>query len=178
MSTSKIGEHAEILTALQNTHGAAYAAIQSFTAGAVLGVFALSDPLSDQAHQAKRAVSRIIKLPRLYRFRTQVSDQCGAILEELVRLVLAEEMRGLLNEGEPGRDGNALSDDSTIVSRNGDPIPILDGSDTFMPAADPSEPGGTDIFELFSHETLELPRDIASGNFSDALSSLQDGRIF
>jgi hypothetical protein len=177
ISTSKIGEYAEILTALQNTHGAAYAGIQSFTAGVVLGVFALSDPLSDQAHQAKRAVSRIIKLPRLHRFRTAVSDQCGAILEELVRLVLAEEMKGLLNEGEASRDANILNtpDDSAAVNRNGEPTPFPDGSDATPRASELSDSGATDIFELFSHETLELPRDIVSGNFSDALSSLQDG---
>ncbi|ETI21731.1 hypothetical protein G647_08078 [Cladophialophora carrionii CBS 160.54] len=179
MSTSKIGEYSEILTTLQNTHGAAYVGIQSFTAGVVLGIFALSDPLSDQAHQAKRAVSRIIKLPRLHRFRTAVSDQCGAILEELVRLILAEEMKALLNESEPSREGNApsrLPDDS--AGANGDAAPLLDGDDVTMQAPEPSDGSVADVFELFSHETLELPRDIASGNFSDALVSLQDGKVF
>jgi hypothetical protein len=178
MSTSKIGEYSDILTALQNTHGAAYAGIQLFTAGVVLGIFALSDPLSDQAHQAKRAVSRIIKLPRLHRFRTAVSDQCGAILEELVRLVLAEEMKALLNETEPSREGNApsrLPDDS--AGANGDATSLLDGNDVTMQAPELSDGSVADVFELFSHETLELPRDIASGNFSDALVSLQDGMI-
>jgi hypothetical protein len=180
MSTSKIGEHAGILTALHNTHGAAYAGIQSFTAGVVLIIFALSDPLSDQAHQAKRAVSRIIKVPRLHRFRTAVSDQCGAILEELVRLVLAEEMKALLNEGEPSREvlaPNRTSDDPTATNGNGDPTSVFDGNDVTMQTSELSDGGATDVFELFSHETLELPRDIASGNFSDALVSLQDGTV-
>ncbi|KAJ9604180.1 hypothetical protein H2200_011014 [Cladophialophora chaetospira] len=175
MSTSKIGEHSSILTALQNTHGAAYAGIQSFTAGVVLGIFALSDPLSDQAHQAKRAVSRIIKLPRLHRFRTAVSDQCGAILEELVRLVLAEEMKALLNEGEPSRESIAhnRAPEDPAVGRHGE-RPLTDANDAAIEAAELSDESETDMFELFSHETLELPRDIASGNFSDALVSLQD----
>ncbi len=178
MSTSKIGEHSTILTALQNTHGAAYAGIQSFTAGVVLGIFALSDPLSDQAHQAKRAVSRIIKLPRLHRFRTAVSDQCGAILEELVRLVLAEEMKALLNEGEPSGEGVAQIrslDETAAVARAGNTAALI--NDVTMQSLDLSDESIADVFEVFSHETLELPRDIASGNFSDALVSLQDGMI-
>ena len=181
MSTSKIGEHSAILTALQNTHGAAYAGIQSFTAGVVLGIFSLSDTLSDQAHQAKRAVSRIIKLPRLHRFRTAVSDQCGAILEELVRLVLAEEMKALLNEGEPSGDGvlqGRVPDESTAVARTGNTAAPIDGNDVTMQSSDLSDESIADVFELFSHETLELPRDIASGNFSEALVSLQDGMLF
>jgi ABC-type cobalt transport system substrate-binding protein len=176
MSTSKIGEYGSILAALQNTHGAAYAGIQSFTAGAVLGIFALSDPLSDQAHQAKRAVSRIIKLPRLHRFRTTVSDQCGAILEELVRLVLAEEMKALLNEGDASRLATAQGGAShDPVAAAPDESFAQDGSDIAMQGAEVADQGVADVFELFSHETLELPRDIASGNFSDALVSLQDG---
>ncbi|EXJ65887.1 uncharacterized protein A1O5_10863 [Cladophialophora psammophila CBS 110553] len=186
MRTSKIGEHAEILAASQNTHGAAYAGIQSFTAGVVLGIFALSDPLSDQAHQAKRAVSRIIKLPRLHRFRTTVSDQCGAILEELVRLVLAEEMKALLTEAESsGQDyvQNRLADERTTVDQHspasvcGKQQPVVDGNDVPEQAAKLSDRNGTDAFELFSQHSLDLPRDIASGNFSDALVSLQDGLI-
>ncbi|KIX92430.1 uncharacterized protein Z520_11905 [Fonsecaea multimorphosa CBS 102226] len=182
MRTSKIGEHAEILAASQNTHGAAYAGIQSFTAGVVLGIFALSDPLSDQAHQAKRAVSRIIKLPRLHRFRTTVSDQCGAILEELVRLVLAEEMKALLTEAESsGQDcvQEKLTDGRVPVNQLS---PVTDSCDKQSPVDESNVPfqgaklldGSTDAFELFSHHNVELPRDITSGNFSDALVSLQD----
>lgn len=178
MSTSKIGEQAKTLAALQHTHGAAYAGIQSFTAGVVLGIFALSDPLSDQAHQAKRAVSRIIKLPRLHRFRTAVSDQCGAILEELVRLVLAEEMKALLTEGEP-REASAqakLTDDAVSLGQDRDTSGQLDGTDVTMQSSELSDGTTADIADLFSHQILELPRDIDSGNFSDALVSLQDGR--
>lgn len=179
MSTSKIGEQAETLAALQHTHGAAYAGIQSFTAGVVLGIFALSDPLSDQAHQAKRAVSRIIKLPRLHRFRTPVSDQCGAILEELVRLVLAEEMKALLTEGDPVREGGAqakLPDDTVLPGQDRDTSGQPDGTDMTVQSSEISDCITTDIADLFSHQILELPRDIDSGNFSDALVSLQDGR--
>ncbi|OAP62538.1 hypothetical protein AYL99_01765 [Fonsecaea erecta] len=183
MRTSKIGEHSEILAASQNTHGAAYAGIQSFTAGVVLGIFALSDPLSDQAHQAKRAVSRIIKLPRLHRFRTTVSDQCGAILEELVRLVLAEEMKALLTEAESsGQDSvedveRPSVDQLSPVAESCDKQSTVDGNNVLVQGTKLFSGSSTDNPELFSHHNVELPRDIASGNFSDALVSLQDGLV-
>lgn len=183
--TSMIGEYAEVLSASQNTHGAAYVGIQSFTAGVVLGIFALSDPLSDQALQAKRAVSRIIKLPRLHEYRTNVSDQCGAILEELLRLVLAEEMKALLVEGalsteattsdalqDAGVPGNDLGFGS-VAENSHHHFSVVGGFDERVSTVpEPIEP---DTSAFLSRQGPDIPQDIDGGNFSDALVSLQDG---
>lgn len=186
MRTSTIGDHAEILAASQNTHGAAYAGIQSFTAGVVLGIFALSDPLSDQAHQAKRAMSRIIKLPRLHRFRTTVSDQCGAILEDLIRLVLVEEMKAFLADREISGDSNEVNNiqdvgstgNTSSVTNSSDQRHLISVNQLELPVSRVADVAGADdAMGLFSHQMPELPRDIAFGNFSDALVSLQDGMI-
>ena len=85
-------------------------------------------------------------------------------------------MKDLLNEGGASRDDtaqNTVSIDSAFASR-GD-VTLFDGNDTSVRPLELSDSIGNDVFELFCHETLEPPRDIASGNFSDALSSLQDG---
>jgi hypothetical protein len=105
MRTSRIGEHPDILKDARNTYGAAYAGIQAFTAGVMLAIFALSNPLSTQAQESKRAISRLIKMPKLLGYRTAISDQCGVILEELIRLILAEEMKSLVSEGESDERG-------------------------------------------------------------------------
>lgn len=97
--TSWIGDYPSILRAARNTYAAAYVGIQSFTAAAVLAIFALTDPLSNQAHDAKRAIARLIGAPRTVGFRTHMSDQCGSILEGLLRLILAEEMKSLILNG-------------------------------------------------------------------------------
>lgn len=183
MRTSKIGDHAEILSASRETHGGAYVGIQSFTAGVVLGIFALSDPLSDQAHQAKRAVSKIIKLPRLYEYRTTISDQCGVILEELLRLILAEEMKALLVEGEASTKA-AASDQTLARSRaNSNSADAEQTRQQRFPRVDFDPPlNSTDDFpsmenlRSFPDQSPEIPRDICMGNFSDALLSLQDIR--
>lgn len=177
LRTSGIGDYADILVLSRNTHGAAYAGIQAFTSGVVLGIFALSDPLSDQAHQAKKAVSKIIRLPALHKYRTNVSDQCGKILEELLRLVMAEEMQALLAANDHDDQGAVYG----VASNNPHPANDLgstlaeardDRSGLEMPvpefSADPSLSLDMNTFP----QSPELPLD---GNFSDALLSLQDG---
>lgn len=202
--TAKLGDHADILSALRNTHGASYVGIQTFTAGVVLGIFALSDPLSNQAHQAKRAVSKIIKLPRLYGYRTNVSDQCGAVLEELLRLILAEEMKALLVEGDSAAKGlpSASSDNVNAEDVALSVAPILDSTTrlsttnatdpTTLPNVDCSnhflendfDPQTSTLYDgldpdtmaMFPYQLPDIPRDIETGNFSEALTSLQDGK--
>lgn len=186
LRTSTMGDYPDHLVASRSTHGAAYTGIQSFTSGVVLGVFALSDPLSDQAHQAKRALSKIIKLPKLHQYRTTVSDQCGQILEELLRLILAEEMKALLidsdgpsNNGQTSTNNNIagsahLSSQDTIYHSNQCSTtlsdPIHDQSQSLSQSTELNM--NTEFFPLHSL----LPSDIHDGNFSDALTSLQDGK--
>ncbi|KAK7906260.1 hypothetical protein LTR67_000986 [Exophiala xenobiotica] len=181
--TSRIGDYAEILSASRNTHGGAYVGIQSFTAGVVLSIFALSDPLSDQAHQAKRAVSKIIKLPSLHKYRTTISDQCGVILEELLRLILAEEMKALLVEGDVSAKTNAAETvrganpiDQSLNKVNQARQQRFQGVDFDPPMSSNYETSDLDTSGIFHQHTAEIPRDICTGNFSDALLSLQDIR--
>lgn len=201
--TSTIDDYPEYLVASRRTFGGSYAAIQSFTSGVVLGIFALSDPLSDQAHQAKRALSKIIKLnSKLHKYRTKVSDQCGQILEELLRLILAEEMKSLLVDARDSVDSgqtptNTTDTDPFDVGRTSKStndhlagIPDLSSDDTNynsnqsaidlgsshqdQPLSLTQAPDLNVTSEFFSLQST-LPSDIHDGNFSDALLSLQDG---
>jgi hypothetical protein len=104
MQTTKIGEFKNLLLAAQSTLVAPYIGIQSFTAGAVLGLFALSAPLTTVSQEAKRALGRIIKMPQSLGFHNLVSDQCGNILKELVHLILSEEMRSLTSDVNNGME--------------------------------------------------------------------------
>jgi hypothetical protein len=149
----------------------------------VLSIFALSDPLSDQAHQAKRAVSKIIKLPSLHKYRTTISDQCGVILEELLRLILAEEMKALLVEGDVSAKTNAAETvrganpiDQSLNKVNQARQQRFQGVDFDPPMSSNYETSDLDTSGIFHQHTAEIPRDICTGNFSDALLSLQDIR--
>jgi len=182
--TSRIGEHPDVLAAVQNTHGAAYAGIQCFTAGVVLGIFALSDPLSSQAHQAKQAISSLIKLPKMHGYRTTVSDQCGTILEELVRLTLAEEMKSLLADAHVAGGNHrphGSENNREVVESLAWHDPLLSSSHTdcvnrgTQQSPFWTQPEQDDPSESSSASQLELPPYLVYGNYSDALSCLQDG---
>ena len=74
--------------------------VHAFTAGVMLGIFALSNPCSDQAQQARRGIAHIIRMPSIDGYQPPpVWPQCTKILEELLRLTLAEEMEILLSDG-------------------------------------------------------------------------------
>ncbi|KPI34413.1 uncharacterized protein AB675_3872 [Cyphellophora attinorum] len=97
--TSCIDRFPDVLKQSRNCHVGGYTGVQTFTAGFVLGIFALSQPLSTQAQEAKRAIGRLIKMPRLFGYRTAISDQTENILQRLLRVILDQEMRLLTVEG-------------------------------------------------------------------------------
>lgn len=157
MRTSCIGQFTRTLGGMRYTLGASYIMIQAFTAAVALGIFALSDPASRQAYEAKGAISKILGFPRLYGYTSGIFDQCSAILEELIRLILNEEMRSLVS--------NQTTDSIP-------PRPIDDGQgQESVPSASVPTFGGDLGVQLPS---LGMAEDISWGNFSDALVSLQD----
>lgn len=95
---SCVDEYPAILRLVRNFHAASHIGIQTFTAGVMLGIFALSKPFSAQAQEAKRSIGRLIKMPKHLGYRTTISDQTGRILERLLRLILAEELKMLTSD--------------------------------------------------------------------------------
>jgi hypothetical protein len=108
MQTTKISNYKGLLLAARNTPVAPYIGIQAFTAGAVLGLFALSAPLTSVSLEAKRALGKLIKMPQSLEFHSLVSDQCGNVLKDLVHLILSEETR-LLTADVDGTSKESLS---------------------------------------------------------------------
>ncbi|EAW25649.1 fungal specific transcription factor domain-containing protein [Aspergillus fischeri NRRL 181] len=95
---SILPRHTEVLLAAQNTHAAAYIAIQNFTAGVTLGMVALSDPGSEQALDAKRGVANSISLQRTLARSSVVPSQTVMVLEGLFQLIFKREMQTLLGD--------------------------------------------------------------------------------
>ncbi len=121
LRTSSIGRYPSILQAARNSHAAAYIGIQTFAAGVMLAMFALLDPLCDEAKEAKTGIARLIATSKNVGDGASVSDQCGSILEGLLRLILAEEVKSmLLKEGvqcEATSTASVLSQHSTSPAR-------------------------------------------------------------
>lgn len=96
---SCIDEHLAAFKPIQNSYATSFVGMQTFTAGVMLGIFALSKPSSAQAQEAKQSIGRLIKMPRLLGYHTTISEQTGRVLERLLRLILDEELKLLLSDG-------------------------------------------------------------------------------
>lgn len=144
--TSCVDEYPTIVKLMRNFHGAAHIGIQTFTAGVMLGIFALSKPFSPQAQEAKRSIGRLIKMPKLLGYRTTISDQTGRILERLLRLILDQELKVLTS------DEAAL----TMPSRSVDPDP---GSNNITMQNNPNV-GATAYYDKIADSNLTdvIPR--------------------
>lgn len=167
--TSQIGGYKQTMATLRYSLGASYTMIQSFTAAVALGIFALSDPTSRQANEAKGAISRILAYPNLFGYQTMIFDQTTAILEELLRLILNEEMKALV-----GKSSSRTLPSATPSIRQ-PPDDVARRQSLILP-----------VSNLNAAENQQTPQnimgpspdtsgaDMTYGNFSDALISLQD----
>lgn len=104
--TACVDEYLAALRPVQNLYITSYIGIQTFTAGVMLGIFALSKPFAAQAQDAKQNIGRLVKMPKLLGYRTTISDQTGRVLQRLLRLILDEELKAL-----------TLDEDGPTVSR-------------------------------------------------------------
>ncbi|CAK7219661.1 hypothetical protein SBRCBS47491_003922 [Sporothrix bragantina] len=106
---SRIGRH-HIFHQQQQAHAVSYVGIHLFTAGVVLSVFANSDPLGVRAVEAKQGLRRIIAMQRRLRKKVVVSGQGLALLENLAREVVRQEMNAILGEDDDAHSTYADGD--------------------------------------------------------------------
>jgi hypothetical protein len=106
--TSQLVDHPTELQLIRSTPVAAYLAMHALTAGVILGIFALSDPSSDRAQQAKQGIARLIQMPAMVSFQDDAWQQCVGNLKTMLRLILSEELKVLIS-GRPSMSGIATS---------------------------------------------------------------------
>ena len=182
MRVSQIIDYPDVLRAARTTQLSSYVCIQTFNAGVMLGIFALSDPLSTRAQEAKIAISRLIKIPNVLGFDTAVWSQSGRILEDLLRLIMAEEMKSLLSgqnatpgpaRGQVFQDTSPASEEMLMGTMGAMRTPSGRSVDlTQHPSQGAMTTSNIGMSQSPSDEDI-LPW--IDGNFSDALSSLQNG---
>lgn len=96
-----------------DSHLVGFLAIILFNSAIVMVVYALSDPLSDRAQEAKRSLARILRLENLLGKRSSLSRQSGVILEDVIQLLLDRETQAMLG---PGRNGGGLAPASSSTT--------------------------------------------------------------
>ena len=94
--TSRVTGLPQLAQFATDSHLVAFLAINLFNAAMVMVVVALSDPLTDKAQEAKRAVARIYRLQETLGTRSTLSQQSSSILRSLVQLLLKRETDAIL----------------------------------------------------------------------------------
>lgn len=101
-----------------DSHLVGFLAIILFNSAIVMVVYALSDPLSNRAQEAKRNLARMLQLENLLGKRSSLSQQSSVILQDVIQLLLDCETQAMLGPACGGRslDGETAHGYSSLTS--------------------------------------------------------------
>lgn len=77
-------------------HLVAFLAINLLNAGIVLVIYALAEPLSDRAQEAKRNLTLVLRLQAALSRRSQIAQQSVTVLRSLILLITKRESQAIL----------------------------------------------------------------------------------
>ncbi|KAH7125928.1 fungal-specific transcription factor domain-containing protein [Dactylonectria macrodidyma] len=200
IKTAKVCEYQDILKWAGRSPVAPFIGIHTFTAGAVLCLFALSCPLTATAQRSKQALGRLIQISRIMDSPATLANESAKIAKDFLKLVLSEEMQALTSgklDDLADIGFNQKSDEILVrTSKSLDVLAapqdegtprLLDAvrnatNDNRTPSSDISWQGGAGQM-MHNKETptpLQHHTALSSGTFDDAVVALQsvfrDGR--
>lgn len=147
-------------------HLVAFLAINLFNAAVVMVVLALSDPLSDRAQEAKRAIAWIYRLLGVLGTRASPSKQSVAVLRSLITLLSRRESEAILAFDPPegmGATGGQQEDSDVLAQMR--QVSALPSRST---NARMSTNGSRTYDDTNSYSTSRI---------NDSLASVQKGKI-
>jgi hypothetical protein len=125
-SVTKLPNTARLAT---DSHLVGFLAIILFNSAIVMVVYALSDPLSDRAQEAKRNLTRSFRLVELLGKRSSLSRQSSVILQDVIQMLLDRESQAML--GPRGDDEESTHVSSSLAWNQAiiedalrDPLPV------------------------------------------------------
>lgn len=115
--TTRITELPQLAQHATDGHLINFLMMNMFNAAVVLIVMALSQPLTDRAQQAKRAVARVHRMQSALETRSVLSQQSAAVLRSLIQLLISRESDAILAP-------NTLSGIRSTPENGHDPVPL------------------------------------------------------
>lgn len=116
------------------THLVSFLGMNVFTASVVLFICAMSDVLSDSSQEAKRGISRNLRTLRLLPGEGLLPKQCGAIIEDLVSMIMEKERAEMLQtstaDGRSRTPNNGLRTKSGAEALGDDPYRSANATET------------------------------------------------
>lgn len=104
LRTSRVTQLPLVAQLATDGHLVAFLGINLLNAAVVLIVCALTDPLSDNAQEAKRNITRIARLQEALAQRSQLALQSSTVLRSMIAMVLEREGEAMLASVRPVHD--------------------------------------------------------------------------
>lgn len=125
LAISRLGQHKpNLLLLASKTHLLSFLAMNIFTSSVVLFICAMSDVLSNTAQEAKRGMSRNLKILKSIASRGSLSSQCSIIVGDLVQLILDKEKQEMLLGPLGVEDTNGSGESSNVASDHLIAVPL------------------------------------------------------
>jgi hypothetical protein len=165
--TSLIGEHLEILQSRRINVALVHIGAHCFSAGVMLALLALSNPLSEQSQESKRGIARLVQIHHRSKFGTRIWIQMTAVLTDLLHVIATEETRVLID----GRTNLVQPESNMSIPVFGSPPDMyrnnitsdwpIDSRTAQVPSANPGQVGNCNTAD----ETLQrtMPRSNTGG---------------
>jgi hypothetical protein len=185
--TSELAQYESRIRAALGSYGATYMGMHLFTAGMMLSVVALADPMSDKVLDAKHALARIIHMTRGLECESILASQSSVILEELVRLILSKEMEAILGTKRNNPAAAISSKPEHSVPFEDPLMPFSDSQDTqshTIPVEHGQGPVAADTSpSYFTTDGNDLQDQVSIGdpwwdgiNLDDGIYTMQQGK--
>lgn len=185
--TSELAQYESRIRAALGSYGATYMGMHLFTAGMMLSVVALADPMSDKVLDAKHAMARIIRMTRGLECESILASQSSIILEELVRLILSKEMEAILGEKRNNPVQATMSSKLDSGISHGNTLMSFDESEVqshTIPVELNQAPGAIDTSpSYFTTDGNDLQDQVSTGDpwwdgidLDNGISTMQQGK--
>lgn len=111
--TARVTELPQLAQLATDSHLVAFLAINLFNSAIVMVVMALAAPLSDQAQEVKRTITRVFRLQQAFGRRSKLSTQSSVVLRNVIQLLLRREADAILTPVGVGTDTKAGKNNDT-----------------------------------------------------------------
>ncbi len=169
LRTSRVTEMPRLAQLATDTHLVAFLAINLFNSAIVMVVMALSDPLSDKAHEVKRTITRIFRLQELLAKKTKLSTQSNLVLKDVIEMLLRREAEAMLAPVVASKMRTAEDGEETPTSSR---TPLMSVEDTLRL---PIQPPGTANSRLDNQQRSTVNKALL---LNESLASVQKGNTY
>lgn len=108
LNTSEIASM-PITELVSGTYAATFVSIHTFTAGVTLGILSSVEPLSQESHEAKRGLHRLMNIQTRLKDRSPSAVQGLEILQRLTRHVVEKELNAMLDVSGPSKSQDFIA---------------------------------------------------------------------